>query len=70
MLSPAKRYNERALTLGKITLGDNMILWKRLDDAATLLKVRQQRKNGKRIKLKDKYVFGTQEVLEIVKEAE
>ena len=34
------------------------------------LTARKQRKNGKRIKLKDKYVFSTQEVLEIAKEAE
>ena len=41
-----------------------------LQRARALLRVRQQRKNGKRIKLKDKYVFSTQEVLEIAKEAE
>ena len=70
MLSPARRYNERALTLGEIALSDNIILRKRLADAEALLRARQQRKNGKRIKLKDKYVFSTQEVLEIAKEAE
>ena len=70
LLSPARRYNERALTLGEIALSDNIILRKRLADAEALLRVRQQRKNGKRIKLKDKYVFSTQEVLEIAKEAE
>ena len=47
-----------------------MILRKRLANAETLLRARQQRKNGKRIKLKDKYVFSTQEVLDIAKEAE
>ena len=70
LLSPARRYNERALTLGEIALSDKIILRKRLADAEALLRVRQQRKNGKRIKLKDKYVFSTQEVLEIAKEAE
>jgi hypothetical protein len=68
LLSPARRYNERALTLGEIALSDNIILWKRLADTEVLSRARQQRKNGKRIKLKDKYVFGTQEVLEIAKE--
>ena len=70
MLSPARHYNERALTLGEIALSDNIILRKRLADAEALLTVRKQRKNGKRIMLKDKYVFSTQEVLEIAKEAE
>ena len=70
LLSPARRYNERALTLGEIALSDNIILRKRLVDAEALLTARKQRKNGKRIKLKDKYVFSTQEVLEIAKEAE
>lgn len=70
LLSPARHYNKRALTLSKIALSDNIILQKRLDDAEKLLRARQQRKNGKRIKLKDKYVFSTQEVLEIAKEAE
>lgn len=70
LLSPARRYNERALTLGEIALSDNIILRKRLADAEALLTVRKKRKNGKRIMLKDKYVFSTREVLEIAKEAE
>ena len=70
MLSLARRYNERAPTLGETALSENIILRKRLVDAEALLKVRQRRKNGKLIKLKDKYVFSTQEVLEIAKEAE
>ena len=70
MLSPARRYNERALTLGEIALSDDIILRKRLADAEALLTVRKQRKNGKRIMLKDKYVFSTREILEIAKEAE
>jgi hypothetical protein len=70
LLSPARRCNERALTLGETALSYNIILWKRLDDAETLLRARQQLKNGKRSKLKDKYVLSTQEVLKIAKEAE
>ena len=37
LLSPARRYNERALTLGEVALSDNIILRKRLADAETLL---------------------------------
>jgi hypothetical protein len=70
LLSPARRYKERALMLGEIGISDNIILWKRLDDAQTLSRARQKRKNGKLIELKDKYIFSTQEVLEIAKEAE
>lgn len=36
LLSPARRYNERALTLGEIALSDNIILRKRLADAEAL----------------------------------
>ena len=41
LLSPARRYNERALTLGEIAFSDNMILRKRLADAEAILRVRQ-----------------------------
>lgn len=64
-LSPARRYNERALTLGEIALSDNIILRKRLADAEALLSARKPRKSGKRISLNDKVVFSTQEVLGI-----
>lgn len=39
LLSPARRYNERVLTLGEIALSDNVILRKRLADAKALSKV-------------------------------
>jgi superfamily I DNA/RNA helicase len=70
LLSLGRRYNERGLMLDEIALSDNIILRKRLGDAEILLRARQQCKNGEHIKLKDKYVFSTQEVLEIAKEAE
>ena len=70
LLSPARRYNERALTLGEMALSDNIILRKRLVDAEALLSARKQRKTGKRVSLRDKFVFSTQEVLDIAKEAE
>jgi hypothetical protein len=47
-----------------------MILLKRLSDTEALLTAWKQRKIGKRIKLKDKYIFSTREVLKIEKEAE
>ncbi|KYG40129.1 hypothetical protein M433DRAFT_9224 [Acidomyces richmondensis BFW] len=49
---------------------ENALLRKRLADAELLLQARKQRKKGKRIALKSKFVFSTQEVLEIAKQAE
>ena len=40
LLSPARRYNERALTLSEIALSNNIILRKRLADIEALLRVR------------------------------
>lgn len=57
LLLPAKRYNERALTLAEIALSHNIILRKRLADAEVLLTAREQRKNGKRISVAEKYIF-------------
>ncbi len=53
-----------------MTLSDNIILRKRLSDAESPLSARKQRKTGKRVSLKDRYAFSTQEVLDIVREAE
>jgi hypothetical protein len=70
LLSLARSYNERALTLGEIALSDNTMLRKRLAGAVALLKARKQRKNSKRIKLKDKHISSIREVLAIATEAE
>ena len=39
-------------------------------DAVTALSARKQRKTGKRVSLKDRYVFSIQELLDIAREAE
>ena len=49
---------------------ENALLRRRLVDAESLLQARKQRKKGKRIALKGKFVFSTQEVLDIAKQAE
>jgi len=46
------------------------LLRKRLNEAESLLQARRQRKKGKRIALKGKFVFSTQEVLDIAQQAE
>ncbi|KXL50840.1 MAG: hypothetical protein FE78DRAFT_137048, partial [Acidomyces sp. 'richmondensis'] len=45
------------------------LLRKRLTDTKSLLQARKQCKKGKRIALKGKFVFSTQEVLDMVKQA-
>lgn len=53
MLSPARRYNERALTTGETALSDNIIFRNHLADAGTLLT------------FNDRYVFSAKEVLKL-----
>ena len=53
-----------------MTLSDNIILRKRLSDAESPLSARKQRKTGKRVSLKDRYVFSIQELLDFAREAE
>ena len=70
LLSPAKRYTKRMTRALETAQSENTILRKRLADAESLLQARKQRKKGKRIALKGKCVFSTQEVLDIAKQAE
>ena len=70
LLSPAKRYTKRMTHALETAQSENVLLRKRLADAESLLQARKQRKKGKRIALKGKFVFSTQEVLEIAKQAE
>ncbi|KYG39763.1 hypothetical protein M433DRAFT_79491, partial [Acidomyces richmondensis BFW] len=70
LLSPAKRYTKRMTYALETAQSENALLRKRLADAELLLQARKQRKKGKRIALKGKFVFSTQEVLEIAKQAE
>ncbi|KYG41120.1 hypothetical protein M433DRAFT_159418, partial [Acidomyces richmondensis BFW] len=69
LLSPAKRYTKRITRTLKIAQSEVALLRKRLTNAESLLQARKQRKKGKRIALKGKFVFSTQEVLDIAKQA-
>jgi hypothetical protein len=46
------------------------LLWKQLADAQEVIETRKKRTKGKRIKLQGQFVFSTEEVLKIVREAE
>jgi hypothetical protein len=68
--SPAKRYAERMTRAFEITQSELTTIRKELAEQRDLLQTRKKRKIGKRVGLKGKFVFTTQEVLDIVKVAE
>ena len=68
--SPAKRYAERMTRALETTQSELITIRKELAEQTELLQTRKKRKKGKRVALKGKFVFTTQEVLDIVKEAE
>jgi hypothetical protein len=68
--TPIKRYiKQLGVAFERITL-ENTLLRKELTKARELLRVRKERKKGKHIVVKGKFVFNTKEILELIKEAE
>jgi len=68
--SPAKRYAERMTRALETTQSELITIRKELAEQRELLQTRKARKSGKRVKLKGRFVFSTQEVLQIAREAE
>jgi hypothetical protein len=68
--TPIKRYIERSGSALERMTSENALLQKENAEYRELLRVRKERKNGKRVAIKGKFVFNTKEVLELVKEAE
>jgi hypothetical protein len=68
--TPVKRYIERSGAAFERTTSENALLRKENAEYRELLRVRRERKKGKHIAIKGKFVFNTQEILEVVKEAE
>jgi hypothetical protein len=68
--TPVKRYIERSGAALERTSSENALLRRELTEARELLRVRKERKKGKRVAIKGKFVFNTQEILELVEEAE
>ncbi|KAM0709946.1 hypothetical protein Q7P35_002308 [Cladosporium inversicolor] len=68
--TPVKRYIERSGLALERTTSENTLLRKELTEARELLRVRKERKKGKRVVVKGKFVFNTKEILELVEEAE
>jgi hypothetical protein len=52
------------------TTSENALLRKENAEYRELLRVRKERKKGKRVAIKGKFVFNTQEILEVVEKAE
>jgi hypothetical protein len=68
--TPVKRYIERSGSALERTTSENALLRKENAEYRELLRVRKERKKGKRVAIKGKFVFNTQEMLELVKKAE
>lgn len=54
----------------EVANSENVTLRKQVKEQAELLHTRKARKKGKRVALKGRFVFSTQEVLEIARSAE
>jgi hypothetical protein len=68
--SPAKRYAARLTQAAESLCSKNATLRAELVKQRETLHMRKNRTTGKRVALKGKFVFSTQEVLEIAREAE
>jgi hypothetical protein len=68
--TPVKRYIERSGAAFERTTSENALLRKENAEYRELLRVRRERKKGKHVAIKGKFVFNTQEILEVVEEAE
>lgn len=68
--SPAKRYAQRMTHALETAQSELVTLRTEMAELRKLLQTRKVRKKGKRVALKGKFVFSTQEVLEIAKAAE
>jgi hypothetical protein len=68
--SPTRRYAKRVTQLVESQNAELTILRKEIQEYKELLQTRKKRTGGKRIKLQGEFVFSTEEVLKIVREAE
>ena len=66
----ARRYTERMTKAYEITHNELLLARKQISEQQKLLHTRKKRRKGKRVALKGKFVFTTEEVLEIAQAAE
>jgi hypothetical protein len=68
--TPLKRFIKRSQTELEKLRSQNTLLEHELNETRSRLSIRRERKTGKRVALKGKYVLNTQEILEEVEKAE
>jgi hypothetical protein len=68
--TPVKRYIERSGAAFERTTTEVTLLRKEDAEFKELLRVRKERKKGKRVAIKGRFVFNTKEILELVEKAE
>jgi hypothetical protein len=68
--SPTRRYAKRVTRLVESQNAELTLLRKELQECKDMLQTRKKQTTGKRIKLQGEFVFSTEEVLKIVREAE
>jgi hypothetical protein len=68
--TPARRYIKRAVHALEKTQSEIVLLRRENTEQRELLQQRKERKRGKRVALKGKFVFNTQEILDAVEKAE
>jgi len=68
--TPVKRYIERSGAAFERTISKVALLRKENAEYRELPRVRKERKKGKRVAIKGKFVFDTQEILNLVEKAE
>ena len=68
--TPVKQYIKRSGAAFERTTSENTLLQKENAEFRELLRVRKERKKGKRVAVKGKFVFNTKEILKLVEKAE
>jgi len=68
--SPAKRYAGRIARLTEALNTEVTVLRSQLDEKDKILRTRKSRKTGKRVRLEGVFVYSTEEVLDVAREAE
>jgi hypothetical protein len=68
--TPVKQYIERSGSALERTTLENALLQKENAEYRELLRVRRERRKGKHVAIKGKFVFNTQEILELVEKSE
>ena len=68
--SPAKRYVARVTRMTETLAAENTLLRRQNQEQGELLKARKSHKRGKRVRLEGEFVYSTEKVLEVAREAE